>query len=681
MTDKPKTTEQKKKEKEAALLREARKRLDYVETAESDDRNAALEDDRFVAGDQWPENIKSERKNDDRPCLTINKVKQFKNQVVNDIKQNRPRIKVRPVGGMTSGVKVKSMTNAAKDYDLADVFTGLISDIENTSKADQAYDTAVDSAVKGGWGYFRIITKYSDDSGFDQDIVIKRIRNRFSVYMDPDAEEITREDSNYCFISDWIDKDEFTATYKNASMDDLGSTLGEAYSQWYKDDKVRVSEYYRRVPFKKKIARMSNGEVYEVTEESKKIFDELEKAGVTIEDERTVNSYKVEWYKLTGGSVIEGPVEIPCKYIPVIHVSGDEHIIDGKVVREGIIRQSKDPQRMYNYHQTANTEVVALQNKTPYVMGKSQIGDFKKLWEKANKRNLPFLVFDDTKNPNPPQRQTPPIASSGDLVAAQQADMDMQSTMGMYNPSLGAKSNETSGKAIIAKQREADTGTFHYYDNLTFALEYAGRILISMIQKVYDSNRVIRLRFPDNTEDFVEINKTIIDEQTGQEVTIHDMSMGRFDVVVDTGPSYTTQRIEAADGMMQFISAMPQAGAVISDLVAKAMDWPDADEVQERLRKTLPPGIVEYAEGEEPPQAPPTPEQQAEMAKAEAAMKKADADIEMARAKQLEAQAKIAEITQGGQQGQVTPQQIVEIIDDRFAQNMAEFIQQMQQAQ
>jgi hypothetical protein len=323
-------------------------------------------------------------------------------------------------------------------------------------------------------------------------------------------------------------------------------------------------------------------------------------------------------------------------------VLGKELIVQGRPVYRGVIRFAKDAQRAYNFNRTAAIEALALAPKSPYIAGTSQIKGYENIWKTANTKNHAFLPFDDSRNPSPPQRQAGALVQAGFSQEAMLDSDDMKATTGIYDASLGARSNEQSGKAILARQREGDVNTFAYIDNLSRSIRHAGRILVEMIPKIYDTQRVVRVRFPDSTEDFVEINKTIIDTETGEPVTVHDLSQGKYDVAVDVGPSYTTQRVEAAESMMQFIQAVPNSAPAVMDLLARNMDWPGADEIAERLRKMVPPGLIESEEPVQPP--PPTPEQQAEMAKAQATMAKAEADTMKAQADIVKTQAEMAQL-------------------------------------
>ncbi len=575
-----------------SILVEARERFRRSMEAWDENRKLAEEDIDFRNGDQWPEQVRKQREQEARPCLTFNKLEQRIDQVVGDHRQNRTSIQVHPVGGHNDRMPKVVNLAGTKDYELAEVYTGLIRNIEVQSNANFAYDTAFDHAVGHGFGFFRIVTEYVSDDVFEQDIRIRRIKNPFTVYFDPDIQEPDGSDANFCFITALMSKDEFQRRFPKAEpVDwDLGGQ-GEQYDEWYDGDRVRVAEYFRRVPVPKTIHLLSDGRVVE-NSQFDKIKDELAQRGVTVVRSRKVKGWRVEWFLVAGGQqILEGPRLWPGKYIPVIPVFGKELVVRGRTIYRGLIRHAKDAQRAYNFWRTATTEAVALAPKAPWLIADQQIGPHKHLWDIANRANLPYLPYRHVNGIPMPQRQPPGSVPTGGLSEVQMADQDLDATTGMYKASLGAPSNERSGKAIMARQREGDVGTFQFHDNLVRAIKHCGRILVDLIPKIYDTQRVVRLLFQDGRDDYVEINQTIIDEETGEKIILNDLSVGRYDVVVTTGPSYTTQRQEVVEAMVQIAQANPEVWQIAGDIIAKNMDWPGAEELAERFRKALPPEL------------------------------------------------------------------------------------------
>lgn len=546
------------------LIKEARKRFEYAVDAELDNRANALEDLRFCNGEQWPEGIKKQRDEEGRPCLTINRLPQFVKHVINSQRQNRPAIKVKPVDDKS-------------DPALARVYEGLIRNIEQQSMADAAYDTALEFGVKGGFGYFRIVTEYTSDDVFEQDIRIKRVANPFTVYLDPDHQEPDASDMGWCFVTELLERDVFEERYPKADASEFDSGLGDDQN-WFSEDKVRVAEYWRKVPVKKLIGLLPDGTVSEV-----------DKLPIDVKPIKTreVICHKVEWYLISGKEILETRAWAG-KFIPIIPVFGDETNIEGKKIYSGLVRWAKDPQRMYNYWRTQATELVALAPKAPFLATPEQIEGFEDVWKTANTKTHAYLPYHHTGAPLP-QRQ--PFANSpiGAVNEALAASDDIKATTGIYNPSLGIDSNETSGKAIIARQRQGDNATFNYIDNLSRGISHAGRILVDLIPKIYDTPRVIRLMNEDR-EEVIEINQVVTD-QMGNETKVNDLTVGKYDVVVSVGPAYATRRQEAAESMLQFIQASPNSAPFIADIIAKNMDWPGAEEIAERLQKALPSNV------------------------------------------------------------------------------------------
>lgn len=595
------------------ILEEALKRFDMAYEESRDNRQRFVEDTEFcTTGDQWPQDVKKARGN--RPALTFNKLQAIVCQMSGSYRQNQNAIKVSAAG------------EGAHD-DIAEVYAGLIRNIEYQSKATVAYTTAFECAVRGGFGAWRVTTEYASDDAFEQDIRIERIRNPLTVYFDPRAQKQDRSDARWCFVTEIMDKDEFEELYPDVCPDDFSSHEDDIYTQWYEKDGVRVAEYWVKKPAKKKIVQLSDGSVYDMSDdEHKKAVDALTKAvpqtpqqppeegeapepapqPLTIVKEREVEVQEVLYYKLCGHAVLETSKWLG-KYIPIVPIIGYEVDREGKNEIYSAIHYAKDAQRTYNYMKTTAVEMVALAPKTPYLVTPEMIQNFEGQWQKANNTNQPYLLY----NPTPqgaPQRIPSANMPVAEVNMAMGAADDIKATTGLYDASLGAQGNETSGKAILARQNQGDQATFTFTDNMCHAIAYTGQILIDLIPQIYDTERVVRVMGLDDESELTVINKAVIDPQTGQEVILNDLTQGKYDVIVTTGPSYASQRIAAVDSIMQFMQANPQIGPLISDLVAKNMDWPGSAEIAERLKKALPPGLS--GDDEQQGQQAPNPQQQ-----------------------------------------------------------------------
>lgn len=587
---------------EEKFLTTARNRRRQAIDATADNRKIQLEDVKFAAGSpdngwQWPEQIRQARENDPngaRPVLTINKLPQHIRLVTNEQRQSRPSVKVLPV-------------DDEGDEEVAEVLNGIIRHIEANSDADVAYDTACDNQVTHGEGFFRIITDYCDEKSFDQDILIKRVRNSFAVDMDPNIQDPSGADAEWCFISDVLDEEDFDRQFPDAkpiSWDIVG--VGDEYDGWFIADgkRVRVAEYFWFKDETKKLFLWRNGATSVEGDPLPEGVSAVEKPL----KERSTTIRKVMWTKMNGCEVLQEQ-EWAGKYIPVVRVVGNEYEVDGKIIVSGLVRNAKDPQRMVNYWTSQEAEMLALAPKAPFVVAAGQLEGHEEKWQKANTVNYAYLeyepiVMDGVAVPRP-ERQQPPMPPAGIINAKLGASDDLQSTVGQYNPSLGADAQEKSGKAIIARQRQADIGTYHYVDNLARGIRHCGRILVDLIPKIYDTERVARILGEDGEPEHAKIdpNQTVPvvkrENEQGEIEKIYNPGVGRYDVTVVVGPSYTTKRQEAADSMAQILQGNPNLWNVAGDLFVKNLDWPGADELAKRLKKMVPPQVLEGEEDDE----------------------------------------------------------------------------------
>jgi hypothetical protein len=591
-----------KKEDNTELLSLARKRMELAIAALSESRGFELEDLKFLAGSpdnqwQWPSDVLSTRGTSQgqaisaRPCLTINKLPQHVQQVTNDQRQNRPSGKTIPV-------------NDEADNDLAEVYTGIIRHIEYISDADVAYDTACSAQVITGEGYFRLLTDWIDEDSFEQEIRIGRIRNQFSVYMDPTIQDPCGSDAEWCFLTTDILKEEYERDFPDATplSSLMSSGIGDAgMSGWVNESTVRIAEYFYIEHEMVELCLYPSGPC----EKGSAIDLEARARGIKPIRTRTSDRKVVKWCKINGFEVLEEQVW-PGKWIPVIRVIGNEYEIEGKLHISGLIRNAKDPQRMYNYWSSQEAEMLALAPKAPFVGYGGQFEGYETQWKTANTIPWPYLevnpdIVDGQGAPLPlPQRSQPVMAQSGLISAKMAASDDIKSVTGQYNSSMGATSNERSGKAILARERQADTGTYHYVDNLARAIRFSTRQIIDLIPKVLDTKRIARIMGVDGEVDQVEIDpeqpeakKDIVDPETGAVIkSIFNPGVGKYDVCVITGPSYTTKRQEAAESMSALMQGNPELWAVAGDLLVKSMDWPGAEKLAERLRRTIDPKLL-----------------------------------------------------------------------------------------
>jgi hypothetical protein len=584
------------------ILATARSRMKTAMAAYSDTREDELDDLRFYAASpdnqwQWPADVLQTRGAvqgqtiNARPCLTINKLPQHVHQVTNEQRMNRPGIKVIP-------------SDDKADVDMAEVFNGVIRHIEYMSDADVAYDTACENQVSYGEGYIRLLTEYCDEDTFDQDIKIARIRNSFSVYMDPMIQDPTGADARWCFVTEDVTKAEYERMYPDAAPISTLMSLGvgdQSIAQWINENTIRIAEYFY-IEYEKQTLNLypGNQTAFNGTPEDKALRMMFGKPLRSREADRK----KVKWCKINGYEVLETS-DWAGAFIPVVRVVGNEFEVDGRMYVSGLVRNAKDAQRMYNYWVSQEAEMLALAPKAPFIGYGGQFEGYEQQWKTANTNNWPYLevnpdVTDGQGQVLPlPARAQPPMASSGLLQAKAGAAEDIKSATGQYNASLGMTSNERSGKAILARQREGDIGTYHYVDNLARAIRHIGRQLVDLIPKIYDTERIARIIGEDGEPSTVKMNpmqeepvKRIVDQEGTLIEKIYNPGVGKYDVRVITGPGYATKRQEALESMAQLLQGNPQLWQVAGDLFVKNMDWPGAQDLAKRFKKTIDPKVL-----------------------------------------------------------------------------------------
>lgn len=647
----------------------------YKECLESweDNRKTFLEDIRFGRlGKQWPEKALTDRELEGRPALTFNLLPAFLRQVVNDARQNKPQIKVRPVDDQA-------------DPETAEIINGLIRNIWTSSDADVAMDTAIECSTGGGFGFIGVNLKYTSDDTFDKDIVIEAIPNPLSVVGDPNYSQADSADWNVAFQTEELSNKQFERRWKGAKKVDWRTgSYSEKDDDWIADKKVRVAAWWTREEDRKKLLAVvvpayglqpgaqppvplpfdpAQGGVMPVLEDvykqHKAFFDSI---GARVEGRpRDVASHKVTQRIMSGVEELE-KIDWAGRYIPIIPVYGDVVNVEGKVHLRSLIRDARDSQQQCNFWESAATEAVANAPKTPFIGPEEafQGADAQK-WETFNRKTWPYLSY-PSKGPDgnpiaPPSRQPNAFPAVAEMQMAMNAHERIKAITGLHNASLGERSNETSGRAILARQREGDTSTFHFTDNLSRGVRHLGRVLIDLIPHVYGVDRVARVLGEDGKPKNVKLGKVPPEQEVAlkaqaeqQEQTeeaaevarIYDLTIGKYDLVVETGPSFNTKREESATQMIELIRNYPAAAPLIGDLLAKNLDWPGAEEIADRLKAARGEGDnPEMAAAQQQLQA-----LQAELQKMAEALKQAQTDksIEVAKVKSQaeEAEKKLA---------------------------------------
>jgi hypothetical protein len=579
------------------VLREARMRFKRCQNWESTARERYVNDIKFCEGDsdnlyQWPEDIRNRLEGDSRAILTINKTKQHCLDIMNDARQSKVAIKIRPTGDGSS-------------VDSAQLFMGVTRHIEYISNAGVAYQHGLSTAVRGGWGYWRVVTEYANDDSFDQEIFIRRVRDPLSVYLDPDINEFDGSDARFGFVISEIPRDEYDLEHPG-KKDTGGDTLGG--ETWVKENTVRVAEYFRRVEVKDRLLAYvdpddEEGKAMKVVRASalpEDMVKALLKQRTT--QVRPIKTHRVEWFKIVGNEIVDEKDWLGI-YIPIVRCIGEETVIEGQLDRKGHTRALKDPQRMFNYNASGSVEFGALQSKTPYVGPADAIEGYEEQWNNANISNdayLPYNHMDDEGEIIPaPKRQEPPRGAPVFMQGMNDAAEWMRMVSGQYQADMGAPGNEKSGAAINARQRQGDNATFHYLDHQAIAIRFTGKILIDLIPKIYDTERVLKITGEDGNETQVKIDPNAakayekLEENRSEIAAIFNPKVGKYEVESDVGPAFATQRQEAWNAYTQILAQNKDLTSIIGDLAFKMADFPGADEIARRLKRMVPQQALE----------------------------------------------------------------------------------------
>lgn len=536
-------------------------------------RDAGLDDKRFSAGEQWDPIVLEQRKG--LPCLIINTIPQFTAQLVGDWRQSRKAIKVVPSND--------------EDTNVASVRGDLIRSIEMQSRADRVYDSSFESLVQCGDGAFRISVEYSHDDVFDQDIYIRPIEDALSVVWDRFSVDPTGRDAKRVFVDDRMPIKEFNAKWpgqdpSRLSDDDMFERI--TMVGWVDDESYRVTEYWRLVQRERLMALFGNGKIFELREDNAE--DLITKNGPPVKTRTSWCTY-AQMHLVTGFAILSGPYEYRLNRVPIVRMSGRVVNVGGRRVRYGLVRFMKDAVRLRNYWRSVAAEQLGYATKAQWIAPQSAVEGLEDKFRKSHLSRDPLLVYNDGAEA-PPQRLDPPASQSALLQESQMNVQDMKDITGIQDASLGIKSNETSGRAIQARQQEGDIASLTFYDNGDAAVLEGGDIINQLIPQIYDGTRVIRTIGEDESLKFQQINDPMNPDAI-------DLAVGMFDVALSTGTSYSTRRVEAAQAMMDAIQVWPNLMTVAGDLVAKAQDWPGADKLAERLKKTIPPQFLDPDEG------------------------------------------------------------------------------------
>lgn len=563
-------------ESKEAFLQDMRDEYDLDLDFDRINREQAIEDKKFSAGEQWDPVVLEHRKG--LPCLVINSVPQFIAQLVGDWRENKRAVKVLPTED--------------GDKDLADVRADLVRSIETQSRADRVYDNAFESTVQCGDGAFRVAVEYARDDVFDQDIFIRPIDDALSVVWDRLSVDPTGRDARHCFVDDVIPRKDFKRKWPDSSPDELGRQQYDSLQAqgWIEQEGIRVTEYWRLIERQRLLALFEDNSMRFIDNN----LDELVSKHGEVVRTRVAPCTYAQMHLVTGFDILSGPYEYRLNRLPIIRMTGRIVNVGGKRIRYGLVRFMKDSVRLRNFWRSVAAEQLGYAPKAQWIATESAIEGYEDDLRKAHLTRDPLIkVSDEAVIGQNIQRLDPPKLQTALHQEAEINVQDMKDVTGIHDASLGIRSNETSGRAINARQREGDIASITYYDNGNAAVLEAGDVINQLISQIYDGTRIIRVIGEDEKIKFLKINDP-------SDPRSPDLSVGRYDVALSSGANYTTRRVEAAQAMMEAVQVWPQLLQVAGDLVAKAQDWPGAEDLAERLKKTIPQQFLDPEDREGP---------------------------------------------------------------------------------
>ena len=549
--------------KQEQFLATARRRFDIAVEEEKDLRLKFLSDLRFASpdgDDQWEPEIKLQRQQAGRPAMAFPRCHTFVQQVSNEARQQKPSIKI--------------SSRLDQDKDTAEVYEGLARYIQYTSDAEIAYETAIEYSAGASFGYYRFLTEYVDEDSDDLNLVVVPVLDPMQIYGILVPACFNRAPKWGFVVSD-MPREEFVLEYPGSQVVSLGWQEASKQAEgWVSEETVRIAEYW-------------------YVEETK------------IKGKRKPKNV-VKFCKINGVEVLpDSETEWPGNRIPIIPVLGKQMIKEGKPQLFSVVRPQKSAQQLINYSKSRIAETLSTSPVSPFIVVEGQLENHEQEWQNMNKVLTPTLTYkavDVAGRPAPaPQRQVyePPIASLSAFVA--QEVEDMKATTGIFDASLGSQSNETSGKAIQARQIQGSLTTMHFLDNLGRSFKKGGEIIVDLIPKIYDTAREIQILGEDEEPRVVKVNQEYMENGKKKR---HDLTKEKFVPVISMARAYDSKRLETFDMLQSLTQAAPNLLPLFGDVMFKNSDMAGADIVAERFKKQLPPNL-QGGDGQEPipPQA------------------------------------------------------------------------------
>lgn len=556
----------------------ARKRYAIAAGYWSDIYEVPRADSRFFAGEQWPAATLTARRLHNRPCDVENRLEVFVNQIVNDSRRALPATGIKASDGGTP--------------EMAELIARRFRQIEYETDASVAYAATAKQQIVGGVAYLRLGTEYKPGT-FLQRLTLKACANPFAVYPDPSAKEPDLSDADYCFEETWMREGEYKREFG-----DTGAALASMDNDktgWTKPGMIRVCDYYWRKPIKVTLVESPDMEVIGPDGEVQVMPGKIKEIPGEMSDDvelpegfqrRVETRYKV-YHSVIDGWEEKRKTELIDERIPIFNVFGSVFQVEDKLKLTGLIRNAISSQITVNLNEAIIKERIQMMPLSPWLMAAGQQEGYEKMYQEANTAPMALMLYNATTNATgsavlpPPQRQ-PYDAQIGELMAAKAAAVDsMKATMGMFDASLGARSNEVSGKAIDARRAEADSTNFHFVANQMTARRSIGRAMLRMMDRIERGVKKWTVRKAEGDE------SEVIDIPEG----LPPIGGDRYDVIVTAGPASESQRSQTFDAMVEMARVYPELAKIGGDILFESLDTTWGTKIAERLRKTLPPEL------------------------------------------------------------------------------------------
>lgn len=569
--------------------------FDSAYSPQQDVRLNCLQDRRFayVDGAQWEGNLEQQFAN--RPRFEINKIQQSLERISTEYRKNRITVDFRP------------KDDAATSEDAEDL-DGMYRADENDSNAMEAYDNAFNEGTAGGMGAWRLRACYEDED--DEDDERQRIRMEpifdadASVFFDANAKRRDKSDAKKCWVLTAMTHEEFEDVYdKSPASFDQTTHLTEF--DWFSPDVVYVAEYYEVEMVKKRFHFFrlpATGEIMKVSgdelegDDGEQYLQDLLDQGYVESRQKTVTERRIHKYIIDGADVLEDCGIIAGRYIPIIPYYGKRMYIDNKERVQGHARLLKDGQRIYNMVVSAMSELAATFGEEIPIFTPEQVAGLSHVWADKNIKKPPYLLVNPLTDAAGNIQATGPIAytKAPTIPPALQgliqiAQADLQELSGAQQNGDEIVSN-ISAKAVELIQTRLDMKTFNYMDNMAVAMRHCGCVWLSMAKDLYDEpGRKMRTIASDGeTEGQVELKQPAT-AQDGSSIVKNDLSKGKYDVIVDVGPAFTSKRdntVRSLIGMLQFVDD-PTIKSAILGVIIQNMDGEGLEDLRSFVRRQL----------------------------------------------------------------------------------------------